>query len=106
MDAFGRGILVNAQTAGHAEMDEQRIHTEPEQQILASSLDLFDRPADEFLRQVLRNRPAQSAVVESYRRHILPPRKALSRAGWFRLQGARAWTGRRVCCCVKYNLRL
>src|ERR1700681_1758644 len=68
MDAFGRGILVNAQTAGHAEMDEQRLHTQPEQQILASSLDLFDHPAYESLRQVFRNRPAQSAVVESDRK--------------------------------------
>ena len=30
VDAFGRGVPVNAQTAGHAKMDEQRIRPQPE----------------------------------------------------------------------------
>lgn len=62
LTTFGR-CADNLQTAGHAQMDEQRCVVEPEQQVLASAIDRADRPTRQAFRQILGNRPTQSSVV-------------------------------------------
>ena len=53
-----RRLPEHSQASRHAEVNDERVLTEPEEQVLAPPLDAIDRAADKAARQVAGNRPA------------------------------------------------
>ena len=63
VESSRRRRAVNAKTARHAKMHQQCIRAHAEQQVLAATLDRFDRAAAKATSQIGGNWPAQAPVV-------------------------------------------
>ena len=72
MRFFGRRIGEHAEASRHPQVDEKGIRAKAEKQVLAAPIHAVDAAADEPARQIARNRPAQSMVVDPHRGHFLP----------------------------------
>src|SRR5436305_1354241 len=67
-----RRLREGAQAAAHAEMDNEGVGRDAEQEILAAPLDPIDGLSDKTQAEIGGNRPAKAMVVDAHARHFLP----------------------------------